>query len=83
MSDAVRTEVRDRVNRFKDHPGLLGWYMADEPEINNVTAGAIDDERADYIKVANIEPLSTPDHYKLDLILRADTDFSREAAGPE
>ncbi|MCK5801538.1 MAG: hypothetical protein KAI66_01840, partial [Lentisphaeria bacterium] len=43
MSDAVRAEVTDRVNRFKDHPGLLGWYMADEPEINNVTVSWLQD----------------------------------------
>ena len=37
MSEAVRTEVSEKVNLFKDHPGLLGWYMADEPELLGVT----------------------------------------------
>ena len=43
MSDAVRAEVTERVNRLKDHPGLLGWYMADEPEINNTTVSWLKD----------------------------------------
>ena len=43
MSDAVRAEVTERVNRLKDHPGLLGWYMADEPEINNTTVAWLKD----------------------------------------
>ncbi len=66
----------------KEAPEFVREIEPMATEINNVTAGAIDDDRADYIKVVNIEPLSTPDHYKLDLTLRADTDFSREAAGP-
>ncbi len=37
MSDAVRTRVSQRVSLFKDHPGLLGWYMADEPELTGET----------------------------------------------
>ena len=43
LSDALRAEVTERVKRFKDHPGLLGWYMADEPEINNVTVAWMKD----------------------------------------
>ena len=43
MSDVVRKQVSEKVNLFKDHPGLLGWYMADEPEINGVTASLLRD----------------------------------------
>ena len=43
MSDVVRKQVSEKVNLFKDHPGLLGWYMADEPEKNGVTASLLRD----------------------------------------
>ena len=37
MSEAVRAEVSEKVNLYKDHPGLLGWYLADEPELQGAT----------------------------------------------
>ena len=33
LSDEDAEGVRQRVRALKDHPGLLAWYMADEPEL--------------------------------------------------
>ena len=33
LSDDERKALIARVNALKDHPGLLAWYMADEPEL--------------------------------------------------
>jgi len=30
----VVTKVKTRVQRFKDHPAMYAWYLADEPSIN-------------------------------------------------
>ena len=34
-SDQCREMLRKMVELLKDEPGLFGWYIADEPEINN------------------------------------------------
>ncbi len=34
LSEADKKEITEKVNRYKNHPGLLGWYLADEPEIH-------------------------------------------------
>ncbi|MCC7517552.1 MAG: discoidin domain-containing protein [Verrucomicrobiae bacterium] len=31
-TEAEAREIREHVRRWRDHPALLGWYMADEPE---------------------------------------------------
>ena len=41
-SEECRGYLRQMVELLRDEPGLLGWYLADEPEINNV--------RADYLE---------------------------------
>ena len=41
-SDECREMLRKMVELLKDEPGLFGWYIADEPEINNY--------RADYLE---------------------------------
>ena len=41
-SDECRGYLRQMVELLRNEPGLLGWYLADEPEINNV--------RADYLE---------------------------------
>ena len=41
-SDQCREMLRKMVELLKDEPGLFGWYIADEPEIN--------DFRADYLE---------------------------------
>ncbi|MEN6545316.1 MAG: hypothetical protein ABFE07_04675, partial [Armatimonadia bacterium] len=33
LNDQEREALRNRVNALKDHPALLAWYMADEPEL--------------------------------------------------
>lgn len=33
LSDKEAEALRARVRALKDHPGLLGWYIADEPEL--------------------------------------------------
>ncbi len=41
-SDECREMLRKMVQLLQDEPGLFGWYIADEPEINNF--------RADYLE---------------------------------
>lgn len=33
LTQAEADALRERIRALKDHPGLLGWYMADEPEL--------------------------------------------------
>lgn len=33
LNDQEKEALRARVNALKDHPALLAWYMADEPEL--------------------------------------------------
>lgn len=33
LNEQERTALQARVNALKDHPALLAWYMADEPEL--------------------------------------------------
>lgn len=41
------------VNKFKDHPGLLGWYLADEPNGSGISLSTI---AAIYKKVSALDP---------------------------
>ncbi len=36
LSEADAAAIRKRVEQFRDHPALLGWYIGDEPEYHRV-----------------------------------------------
>ncbi|MFA9480398.1 sugar-binding protein [Phycisphaerales bacterium AB-hyl4] len=35
VSDEEEQQIRTFINRWKDHPALLAWYLADEPELHS------------------------------------------------
>ena len=45
--------VRERVQKYRNHPALAGWYMFDEPEIPKVDPNAL--HRA-YMRVHTGDP---------------------------
>ena len=52
-SDECRELLRKMVELLKDEPGLFGWYIADEPEINNVRAEYLE---AYYRTICELDP---------------------------
>ena len=53
LSDEDAEALRGRVRALKDHPGLLAWYMADEPELR---PASVDRVRRIYEVVADEDP---------------------------
>lgn len=55
--DKPSKEVKDEIAAFiaavKDHPALLGWYIADEPEYNNLKPSCLEEL---YQHVRDIDP---------------------------
>lgn len=49
LEDAIRPEIE----AFRDHPALLAWYIADEPEYHSVTAEQLQDV---YKMVRRLDP---------------------------
>ncbi len=41
LDEATRKQLRKRVTALMDHPALLAWYIADEPEFNRITASRV------------------------------------------
>ncbi|NUQ61118.1 MAG: hypothetical protein HUU20_01435 [Pirellulales bacterium] len=52
-SDECREMLRKMVELFKDEPGLFGWYIADEPEINHFRADYLE---AYYRAICELDP---------------------------
>jgi hypothetical protein len=52
-SDECREFLRKMVELLRDEPGLFGWYIADEPEINNVRAEYLE---AYYRTICELDP---------------------------
>lgn len=40
---ALEDVIRPEIEMFRDHPALLAWYIADEPEYHSVTADQLQD----------------------------------------
>jgi hypothetical protein len=53
MPPAMVDELRAKVEKYRDHPALLGWYMSDEPEINDIRPVVL--EQA-YQFIAELDP---------------------------
>ena len=46
LSEKDAEQIRQRVRALKDHPALLGWYLADEPEYHRVLPESVQQLRA-------------------------------------
>jgi len=50
---ALEDVIKPEIEAFRDHPALLAWYIADEPEYHNVTS---DQLQAVYQLVKKLDP---------------------------
>ncbi len=53
LSDAMRKNVKAFIEQYRSHPGLLAWYLADEPEIWDVRPLWLEDF---YRYIAELDP---------------------------
>ena len=53
LSDATKQKVREYVEKYRSHPGLIAWYLADEPEINDVRPKYLENY---YRYIAELDP---------------------------
>ena len=53
LSEDDAAAIRKRVEQFKDHPALMGWYIGDEPEYHRVLPSRL---RAVTDLIASIDP---------------------------
>jgi hypothetical protein len=53
MNEEDWKDLESIVNKFKNHPGLLGWYLADEPHGSGISLSTI---AAIYKKVSELDP---------------------------
>lgn len=53
QGQALEDVITQEIEAFRDHPALLAWYIADEPEYHNVTAEQL---QAVYQLVKKLDP---------------------------